>query len=109
MYVGAALGCSLGVLRFPKMGLRLSGDPDVFMAGPRQWKMRIDEVTRAVRWHRIAPPFTAADIERQVKEAIRLHKESGRFMFGVADQVPPNGDLELVRLVGELVEQHGRY
>ncbi|MEI8195187.1 MAG: uroporphyrinogen decarboxylase family protein [Phycisphaerae bacterium] len=56
-----------------------------------------------------APPFTAADIERQVREIIRLHKAGGRFMFGVADQVPPNGDLELVRLVGELVEQYGRY
>ena len=56
-----------------------------------------------------APPFGAADIERQVLEIIRLHKDSGRFMFGVADQVPPNGDLELVRLVGALVEKHGRY
>lgn len=56
-----------------------------------------------------APPFTAADIERQVLEIIRRHKDSGRFMFGVADQVPPNGDLGLVKLVGELVEKHGRY
>lgn len=56
-----------------------------------------------------APPFTARDIERHVKEIIRLHKDSGTFMFGVADQVPPNGDLELVKLVGELVEEYGRY
>ncbi len=56
-----------------------------------------------------APPFTARDIERQVKEIIRVHKDSGTFMFGVADQVPPNGDLALVRLVSDLVEEYGRY
>lgn len=56
-----------------------------------------------------APPFTARDIERHVKEIIRLHKDSGTFMFGVADQVPPNGDLALVKLVSDLVEEYGRY
>lgn len=56
-----------------------------------------------------APPFTARDMERHVKEIIRLHKDSGTFMFGVADQVPPNGDLRLVKLVSDLVEEYGRY
>jgi hypothetical protein len=56
-----------------------------------------------------APPYTAKDIERQVMKLIELYKDSGTFMFGVADQVPPNGDLELVRLVGQLVEKYGRY
>ena len=56
-----------------------------------------------------APPFTAADIETHVRDVIRLHKQSNTFMFGVADQVPPNGDLQLVKLVSDLVEQHGRY
>lgn len=56
-----------------------------------------------------APPFTARDIERQVREIIRVHKDSNKFIFGVADQVPPNGDLVLVKLVGELIEQYGRY
>jgi hypothetical protein len=56
-----------------------------------------------------APPFTADDMRRHVLEIIRLHKDSGRFMLGVADQVPPNGDIQLVRLVRELVEEHGRY
>ena len=56
-----------------------------------------------------APPFTASDIERHVLGIIRGHKDSRKFMFGVADQVPPNGDLGLVKLVGELVERHGRY
>jgi hypothetical protein len=69
MYVGAALGCSLGVFRSPQIGLRPSGDPDVFMAGPRQWKRRIDEVIRAVRWHRLAPPFAAGIGTVQVDDA----------------------------------------
>ncbi|HEY3397412.1 MAG TPA: uroporphyrinogen decarboxylase family protein [Armatimonadota bacterium] len=56
-----------------------------------------------------APPFTPEMIERHVREIIRLHKDSGTFMFGVADQVPPNGNLELVRLVTRLVEEAGYY
>lgn len=56
-----------------------------------------------------APPFTAREIEQHVKEIIRVHKDSGTFMFGVADQVPPNGDWRLVRLVSDLVEEYGRY
>jgi len=56
-----------------------------------------------------APPFKADDMERQVRRLIELHKDSGRFMLGCADQVPPNGDLGLVKLVGDLVEEYGRY
>ena len=56
-----------------------------------------------------APPFTARDIEKQVREIIRCHKDSNKFILGVADQVPPNGDLDLVRLVGALIEEYGRY
>ncbi|MBN1864427.1 MAG: hypothetical protein JW808_05965 [Victivallales bacterium] len=55
-----------------------------------------------------APPFGRDDMEKHVMEIIRCHKDSGKFMFGVADQVPPNGDIELVRLITELVEKHGR-
>ena len=56
-----------------------------------------------------APPFTATDIEKQVKEIIKHHKDSNKFIFGVADQVPPNGDLALVKLVSDLIEKYGRY
>lgn len=56
-----------------------------------------------------APPFTAKEMERHVKEIIKIHKESGRFMLGIADQVPPNGDLALVKLISDLVEEYGRY
>ncbi len=57
--VGAGLGCSYGIFRFPITGKRPQGDPDIFNAGPRQTKKRMDEVVRAVRWQRIAPPFAS--------------------------------------------------
>ncbi|MGQ9729878.1 MAG: uroporphyrinogen decarboxylase family protein [Candidatus Zipacnadales bacterium] len=52
-----------------------------------------------------APPFTADDLRRQVEEVIEHHWPYGRFILGVADQVPPNGNIDLVRLVGELCEE----
>ena len=59
VYIAAALGCTMGVMRFPLSGLRPGNDPDLFFAGPRQAKKRMDEVTRAVRWQRIAAPYPA--------------------------------------------------
>jgi len=52
-----------------------------------------------------APPFGPDDVRRQVGEVIERHWGSGKFILGVADQLPPNGDIELVRLVGELCEE----
>jgi hypothetical protein len=74
---------------------RLAG-PDVILIGGLPGAM-------------FAPPFTAKDIERQVTEIIKHHKDTNKFIFGVADQVPPNGDLELVELVRDLIEEYGRY
>jgi hypothetical protein len=59
VYVAAVLGCTMGVMRHPLVGLRPGPDFDLFFNGPRQAKRRMDEVVRAVRWQRIAPPFTA--------------------------------------------------
>ena len=52
-----------------------------------------------------APPFAAADMRRQVERVIECHWGTGRFILGAADQVPPNGDMDLVRLVGEWCEE----
>ena len=57
VYVAAALGCTMGVLRHPLRGLRPAPDLDLFCNGPRQPKRRMDEVDRALLWHRIAPPL----------------------------------------------------
>lgn len=61
VYIAATLGCTMGVMRFPLMGLRPNGDPDLFFAGPRQCKRRMDEVVRALHWQRIAEPYGAGN------------------------------------------------
>jgi hypothetical protein len=57
VYVAAAMGCTMGILRHPLEGLRPRPDTDLFFNGPRQAKRRMDEVVRALRWQRIAPPY----------------------------------------------------
>ena len=58
VYIAAALGCSMGVMRHPMTGNLPDGTPDPsFPALHRNIKTKMDEVTRAVRWHRIAPAF----------------------------------------------------
>jgi hypothetical protein len=59
VYVAAVLGCTMGVLRHPLSGLRPGNDTDLFFNGARQAKRRMDEVVRALRWQRLAPPFAA--------------------------------------------------
>ncbi len=58
VYVAAAMGCTMGILRHPLKGMRPGKDTDLFFNGPRQTKKRMDEVVRALRWQRIAPPFS---------------------------------------------------
>jgi hypothetical protein len=58
VYVAAAMGCTMGILRHPLVGMRPGSDPDLFLNGPRRTKQRMDEVVRALRWQRIAPPFS---------------------------------------------------
>lgn len=58
VYMGAALGCSYGVMRHSFAGSLPSGRQDfVFPPITRDLKHCMDEVIRAVRWHRIAPAF----------------------------------------------------
>jgi len=62
VYIGAATGCHYGVMRHPLTGNMPSGKPDGFFRQDfRDVKRRMDEVTRAVRWHRIAQPFPRGD------------------------------------------------
>jgi hypothetical protein len=57
VYVAATLGCTMGILRHPWRKMRPGEDADLFFNGARQAKRRMDEVTRALRWQRIAAPF----------------------------------------------------
>ncbi len=50
LYLGAALGCSLGIMRVPVKNPWTKW----------QWP-NVDEAGRAVRWQRIAPPFGVAE------------------------------------------------
>jgi hypothetical protein len=59
VYLAAVMGCTMGILRHPMQGLRPGEDADLFFNGARQAKRRMDEVVRALRWQRIAPPFSA--------------------------------------------------
>lgn len=60
-YIAAGLGCAIGVMRHPYVGALPNGRPDTYFAdcgpGSRQLKNRLNEIVRAVRWHRIAQPF----------------------------------------------------
>lgn len=57
-YIAAGLGCAIGVMRHPFTGNLPNGTVDfVFPPVGRNLKLRLDEVVRGVRWHRIAEPF----------------------------------------------------
>ena len=60
VYLGAALGCSVGVMRHQR-----------FENGrERESTARYAEVVRAVRWHRIAPPFAFRSDEVRVSDRL---------------------------------------
>lgn len=55
-------------------------------------------------------PLYEEDMVRDVvMDCITYHKAHGRFIIGVCDEVPPDGLLERVRLVTQLVDEFGRY
>lgn len=53
-----------------------------------------------------APPFSWADMRSHVERLLDSWR-GGPFVVGVADQVPPNGDLENVRRVSGLIARRG--
>ncbi len=58
VYMAASLGCSMGIMRNPYVGNLPDGKPDPsFPDCHRRLKTKMAEITRAVRWHRIAPAF----------------------------------------------------
>ncbi len=70
VYVAAVMGCTMGVMRHPLTGLRPGTDTDLFFNGSRRAKLRMDEVVRALRWQRIAPPFGAGTGTVTVSEEV---------------------------------------
>jgi len=64
-YMGAALGCALGILRHPLWAPRAGEDYN-----PTQLDRRLDEVVRAVRWHRLAPAYGIGETSVTLDENI---------------------------------------
>ena len=57
-YIAVGLGCAIGIMRHPMDGnLPDSRQDEVFPPVGHNYKRCLDEVVRAVRWHRIAEPF----------------------------------------------------
>lgn len=60
-YIAVGLGCAIGVMRHPYNGNLPDGRQDhAFPPVGRDYKSRLDEIVRGVRWHRIAEPFGVA-------------------------------------------------
>ena len=66
-YTGAVLGCALGILRHPGM-IQMEG----YDYDPFRFRNKVDEVLRAVRWHRIAPAWSAG-LGEILLDSVRLH------------------------------------
>ena len=57
-YIAVGLGCAIGIMRHPYSGNMPNGQQDfVFPPVGQNYKLCMDEVIRAIRWHRIAEPF----------------------------------------------------
>lgn len=76
-YIGAVLGCAVGILRHPG-NLEMPG----YDYDPFGFRHRIDEVTRTVRWHRIAPAL-GAGMTANILDSVML-TDSWKFREGDA-------------------------
>lgn len=56
-----------------------------------------------------SPIYPERAFEERILEWLTLRHRSPRLVLGAADQVPPDADLNRVRRVREIVEEHGRY
>ncbi|WP_276088319.1 hypothetical protein [Pedobacter sp. JY14-1] len=71
-YIAVGTGSAIGIMRHEFNGNLPDGVQDfVFPPQGRDLKSRLDEVVRAVRWHRIAAPF-AIDQTQNVVDTVKL-------------------------------------
>lgn len=78
VYIAAAGGFSMGVMRHPYSGEFLNGKADMsFPKLGRNLKTKMYEVLRAARWHRIAPAFKGC--LNEVKISNEILSDSWRF------------------------------
>lgn len=70
-YIAVGLGCAMGIMRHPFTGNLPNGAIDfVFPPVGRNLKLRLDEVVRGVRWHRIAEPFGVGSDDYHIDDQI---------------------------------------
>ncbi|MBI2440832.1 MAG: hypothetical protein HYV35_05610 [Lentisphaerae bacterium] len=51
-----------------------------------------------------APPYTWKDVARHLERLLESWRGQ-RFIVGVADQVPPDGDINFCRRIAEFIRQ----
>ena len=56
-----------------------------------------------------SPLYPVDAVRDMVMDYMKYHKEDAKFIMGVCDQVPPDGEIDRVRMISDLVEQYGRY
>lgn len=55
------------------------------------------------------PLISNEDFEKFVTEVIKIMVREPRYVLGIADQLPPNGIVDRVKRVSDLVEKYGSY
>jgi len=55
------------------------------------------------------PSVSDEDFEEFVKKVIGIMVSEPRYVLGIADQIPPDGIIERVGVVSDLVEKYGKY
>jgi uroporphyrinogen-III decarboxylase len=53
--------------------------------------------------------YSGKNLHEMAMDVIKWHLESRKFIMGVADQVPPDGDIKRVKMVTDIVEKYARY
>lgn len=53
-----------------------------------------------------APPWTADDLRAHTRRLIDALAHDGRLILGSADQVPPDGDIDLCRVIAQVIREH---
>jgi len=53
--------------------------------------------------------YPEKNLRQMALKVIKHHLEGRKFIMGVADQVPPDGDINRVRMISKIIEKHAKY
>ena len=53
--------------------------------------------------------YPEKSLREMAMDVIKYHLDGHKFIMGVADQVPPDGDIKRVKMITNLVEKNARY